>query len=377
MSTNQEYLSCLTGRISRIEKRVGCADTGAYCDSCFIEEPFSVNVQKDLVVRSFIVAGTCEPNKLLATNEHRQLKSIDTSSLINIDDINLTSTANNNGGITIHGTQEPIFKSIKITDNPVQNDNVVNKEYVDNAISLGSRVDLNLCKRLDVLNPDGECFRFGRDGGNCINVNVEANGTLNLSSTDTEQTVNDIDVFAERINLLSNVNSTTPKDGSLVLYGGLGVMKDINVGGGLTLKTYNGIPTKFDYYEEGAMQIIWTGIWENPIDSSFVYQRNGGVVTIMIPYVGMRANISSVITNSSDTYLPARLRPIYDIPHNFDIIDNDGKFEGLITVYGNDGRIVIKPKNSLRFSGSGISGFNTICVQYMVDTKKLNEEDDV
>lgn len=374
MSAKQDYLSSLTERVARIEKKVGVSDYSLYNDNCFREEQFSININKDLVARSFIVVGTCESNKIVATNEHRQLSSINLTDIIKINDINLSSS-DNNGIMSIQISQNPIFQSIKVTNSPDSNDNVVNKEYVDTAVSLGMRTDLNLCKRLDVLNPTGECLRFGRDDGTCVNVNVDANGTLNLSSTETNQTTNDIDIFAEKINLLSNINSSTPNDGSFVLYGGMGVMKDLNIGGGLTVETYNGIPTKFKYYEEGALQVIWTGIWENPIDSSFVYQRCGGVVTLMIPYIGVRSNTSDIITNTAETYLPKRLRPIYDIPHSVDIVDNDGKFDGVITIYGNDGRIVIKPKNALRYSGAGISGFYTVCVQYMVDTKKLDAED--
>ena len=373
--SSQPYLHSISERISKIEKKIGCSNVGgSSSNGCLREEECCMNVYKDLVTRCNVVISKCEPNKLVATNEHKQLQSINLQQLIKgtVNQIDISAT---NTGIKINCPQDldematPTFKSLKLLSKPINNNEVVTKEYVDSAVATGSKTDLNLCKRLDVINPDGECLRLGRDGGTFIDIKVDANGTLNLSNN-AEYEINDIDIYGERINLLSNIDSTSPNTGSLVLYGGMGIMKDLQLGGGLYLQNDAGIPSKLDFFEEGAMQIIWGGIWNSPIDSSFVYQRIGGSVNLMIPYIGSRAYINNVITNTPATYLPERLRPLYDIKKKIRIIDNDNELSGWITIYGDDGRIVIKPKLISKFSGVGISGFHTLSLNYMVDTKK-------
>lgn len=138
---------------------------------------------------------------------------------------------------------------------------------------------------------------------------------------------------------------------------------------GLYFPTIGGIQTKLDFYEEGAFGISWKGIWENNVSSTFVYQRIGKWVSLMFPYVSNRANKTGTITNTAETYLPRRLRPMYDI--SIDINGNDNMYDipVKVTVYGDDGRILIKPKNMAEYSGAGISGFNTFSISYMVKSE--------
>jgi hypothetical protein len=375
---SEHYLHSLTSRVTQLERMVEYNTIHRTLGSV-AEEASCVNVHKDIVARHHIVASLCEPNKIVMTNEHKQLQSLNINSVITGTENQIYVTTNPNGIASvrcpqdINTTSSPTFQSIYVTKTPSTDNEVTNKAYVDSAVANSSKVDLNLCKRLDIINPDGACMRIGRDGGTFVDVNVDANGTLNLSSTENSTTTNDIDIFGERINFLSNINTTSPLTGSLVVYGGVGIVKDLHLGGGIYLRTDEGIPSKLDFFEEGALPIMWTGIWSTQIDSEFVYQRIGGKVTLMFPYVACMSNVSDVITNTQSTYLPSTLRPIYDIKEKKNVIDNNTEMSGYISIFGNDGRITVKPEAQPKFTGTGISGFGTICISYMVDVKNKSD----
>lgn len=367
-----QHLQLLTQRVAILEKKTG--NNTIDMSQCITIEPTCINTRRDIVARGHIVASMCEPNRLVSTNEHKQLQSINLSEIIKgvPSQINIETTAN---GITLSTPQDistystPLFKSIYVTDTPQFENNVVTKSYVDNAILNCSKHELNLCTRVDIVNPEGSCIRMGRDKGTFIDINVDANGTLNLTNTDDTTETNDIDIYCERINLLSNINATSPQTGSLVLYGGAGIIKDLYIGGGIYLCTNNGVPTKLDFFEEGSLQINWTGIWSTVIESEFMYQRIGKCITLMIPYIGSQTSTSDIITNTSDTYLPLRLRPVYDIESRVTILDNNIQMTGLVTIYGTDGRVTVKPEINPKFTGTGISGFHTFSMVYFVGGK--------
>lgn len=375
---SEHYLHSLTSRVTQLERVQEYNNIHRTLGS-IAEEPSCVNIHKDIIARHHIVASLCDPNKIVMTNEHKQLRSLDINSIITGTENQIYVAATPNGGAVlscpqdINITSTPTFQSIYITKNPSNDNEVANKAYVDSVVANSSKVSLNLCKRLDIINPEGACMRIGRDGGTFVDVNVDANGTLNLSSTENSTTTNDIDIFGERINFLSNINTTSPQTGSLVVYGGMGIVKDLHLGGGIYLRTDEGIPSKLDFFEEGALPIMWTGIWSTQIDSEFVYQRIGGKVTLMFPYVACMSNTSDIITNTQNTYLPATLRPIYDIKEKKNIIDNNTEMSGYISIFGNDGRITVKPESQPKFTGTGVSGFGTICISYMVDVKNKSD----
>lgn len=363
--TTKQWLQTVTKRVSKLEHS-GC--------NCTDEEPSCINIRKDLVARNHIVASLCAPSRPIMTNEHKQLKSFNMEQFVHGNN-QIKVNGNQDGSVSLSLTQEltnnknPTFDKVTLTTTPVEATDATSKLYVDDLVKKSTPA-LNMCEQISVVNPNGDCLRIGRTNNNFIDINVEENGTLNLTNEKPDGKINDIDIYGERINLLSNLNTTSPNTGSLVIYGGLGVMKDLQLGGNLYLKTNNGVPTKLNFYEEGALPIVWGGIWDNIIDTSFVYQRIGGCVTLMIPYTAGRATCADNIINTCETYLPERLRPIYDINVKIDVIDNDTIISGYGKIYGDNGKISIIPKKQTTFSGEGISGFHTFSVSYMVDTKK-------
>lgn len=366
ISPKRDYLEVLTKRISNMEK---CKQSGS-----LFEGSTWIDINKDLVLRNHLVTSLCEPNKLTATNEHKQVLSTNLTSWIFGSNINVAD--NGRGGVSLSCPQNidtnstPTFRTIQIMSDPTETTHATNKKYVDSEILKNMNHEVNMCSRISVVNPTGDCLRIGRSEGTFIDINVDKDGTLNMTNEKPSGNTNDIDIFGQRINLLSNIDTTSPNTGSLVAFGGVGIMKDLQVGGGIYLRTEEGIPTKLDFYEEGTMPMLWEGIWEDPIDTSIVYQRIGNWVMLMFPYTAGRAVKADRIINNVETYLPKRLRPIYDIKIGIDGTDNDIEVPIKVAVYGDDGRIIIQPKTGNGYSGEGISGFNTFSMQYMVDIVK-------
>lgn len=371
-TSTKKWLQTVTTRVTKLE-HMGYG--------CMSEEPYCLNIHKDLVSRGYLVASKCDPSKPVMTNEHKQLMSYNMNKFIHGQQNQISVIGNNDGSVTIGLAQEqvlpqePTFKSIKLYSDPKEATDVATKEYVDKTVS-NALPALNACSQISVINPNGDCLRIGRNDKTFIDINVEENGTLNLTNEKPDGKINDIDIYGERINLLSNLNTTSPNTGSVVVYGGMGIMKDLQIGGNLYLKTYNGIPSKLDFFEEGVLPVIWSGIWENDIDTSIIYQRIGGCVTLMVPYTCGRSTKSDVITNTVETYLPERLRPIYDIKPHIDTIYDDIETDGYAKIFGDNGKIIIYPKISSTFSEEGMCGFQTFSVNYMVDTKKETLEED-
>lgn len=220
--------------------------------------------------------------------------------------------------------------------------------------------------RLNKVSDD--CLLVGTN--NLIKLKVDDAGTLNVGSISSQGELNEIDLYSEKINFLSNVNTSSPNSGSIVMFGGLGIMKDLSVGGGILTKTDGGIPTKLDYFEEGTLDVVWDGIWSEKIDSSYIYQRIGHLVTLNIPYTANNSVNSGVITNTIDTVLPKRLRPNYDIKYTIDGQNEGRHVQCSVVVYGDDGRMKIYPKNGKVFSDSDICGFDTFCISYMSNLKE-------
>lgn len=369
MST-KEYLKHLTQRVSQMERGFG-----GKTSKSVVEGSSWIDINKDLVVNGYLVASRCLPKKLTMTNEHKQILSTKLSDWI-IGTENQLNVIDNNGGVIlkcaqdINTTSSPEFNMVKVKNNPTEQNDVTTKKYVDSVLQNIGPQELNMCSRISVVNPNGDCMRIGRNEGVFVDINVDADGTLNLTNEKPTGVTNDIDIYGQRINLLSNVETTSPDSGSLVIYGGVGIIKDLQLGGGLFLRTEEGIPTKLDFFEEGSFPIMWDGIWTDPLDCLLQYQRIGSFITLMIPYTAGRASHSGYIENTIDTYLPKRLRPIYDIKTTIDGSDNDIETQLQVIVYGDDGRIKILPKVNKQYSGEGISGFGTFCISYMADTKK-------
>jgi len=235
----------------------------------------------------------------------------------------------------------------------------------DGGIDICRNEDYNSMK-LDRISDD--CLLVGTK--NLIKLKVDEAGTLNIGSIMSQKELNEVDIYSEKINFLSNVNTSSPNTGSIVMYGGLGIIKDLSVGGGILTKTDGGIPTKLDYFEEGTLNVIWDGIWTEPIDSSYIYQRIGHFVTLNIPYTANSSVRSGMIGNTTETFLPKRLRPNYDIKYTIDGQNEGRSVQCIVSIYGNDGRIKIYPKNGKVFSDNEICGFDTFCVSYMSNLRE-------
>lgn len=312
---SQDYLVSLT-------KRVSCCEKDGQNPHRHTHLKFDSNVvqcNKDFVCNGYIVSSQCSPNRLVYTNQHKQLVSANLSNIVRGNNINIVS--NGDGTITVANPQNisktstPTFKMITMTNQPVNQNDVTTKKYVDEKLS---EFDSGL-----------------------------------------------FDVKTSQIKLSSTINSENISSGAFVISGGMGIAKDLYVGGGLHLPNSNGILTKLDYFEEGTLSILWDNIWSNPISSTFAYQRMGKWVMLMFPYVSHVATRRGIISNTIDTYLPPRLQPLYDISHDVNGSDNSLDIPVCATIYGDNGRITVKPKNISEFSGSGICGFNTFSISYM------------
>lgn len=370
--SDKKYLATLTLRSSRIEKLL----RDKMPVTSMIEGSSYINSNKDFVAYGHIVPSLCEPNKILATNEHKQLVQTHITQWL-YGTPNQIDVVNNNGHAILKCPQDlginssPLFKSVKVKNEPTDQRDVASKLYVDTEIQKMKLPELNACSKISIINPEGDCLRIGRNGGNFVNINVDKDGSLNLTNEKPNGQVNEIDIYGEKINFLSNVNAVRPNHGSVVMYGGLGVMQDLQLGGKLYLNTYKGIPTGLDYFEEGSMSIVWEGIWNDSVDTLLVYQRIGKWVMLTIPYTSSRATTEGIIENTLETYLPERLRPIYDIKTTIGGYDDDKEIDVKVTIFGDDGKISIYPKGGQKFTGVGISGFDTFSVSYMMDDKEL------
>ena len=311
---SNSYLVALTNRLSSIEKDGQHTHHGTHMKF----DGNSIQCNKDVVCNGFLVSSKCEPNKIACTNQHKQILSANLSDFVKVK--NLSISPSDDGTITIENQQDlsisstPTFKMAKLTEQPSEQDDVVTKKYVDDKI----------------VGLDEGVFEIG--------TQIKMLSTLNADSYDT---------------------------GSCVISGGIGVAKDLFIGGGIHLPNENGILTPLNYFEEGTLSINWCDIWDHEISSTYAYQRIGKWIMLMFPYISHVAVSSGTIKPTSDTYLPSRLRPLYDITLDITGTDNGSDIPVSVTFYGDDGRIAIKPKSTSTYTGSGISGFNTFCAMFM------------
>lgn len=307
-----DYLVSLTKRISRCEQT-------AHRHNNLQADGNTIRCDRDLVCNGNIVASKCVQNSLVYTNQYKQLISANISNIVRGSNINIV--ANEDGTITVANpqnisqTSSPTFKMVTTTDIPVNQNDVVTKKYVDDKM--------------------------------------------------TEMIAGLFEVDTAQIKTSSTINSENISSGSFVISGGMGIAKDLYVGGGIYLPNSNGILTKLDFFEEGTFSISWNNIWSNEISSTFAYQRIGKWVMLMFPYVSNRAIRSGIISNVTDTYLPERLQPLYDILIDISGSDNGVDVPVCVKIFGDNGRIEIKPKNTNEYYGAGISGFNTFSISYM------------
>lgn len=355
---NTNYLSTLTERLSKMEREVRHIRTNApFVNDDIIK---SRNIQNQIsqltkqikqMPKSKIpkMPTPINVNKLVFFNKNNQLTPTNLSSWITCSNDEIKITDRGDGGIIIDSYKK------NITDNTeIEKEIIVPRETkVEDIIKIG---DCNLV--------------IGKN--NLLKLNIDDNGTVSMMTANQRGDLNELDLYSERMNFLSNVNSTSPSSGSVVMYGGVGIIKDLCIGGSLVLPTKVGIQTKLDYYEEGTLNVVWTGIWGGSIDASYIYQRIGHLVTLCIPYTTNKTTESGVITNTQETYLPKRLRPNYDMKYTMDGQDDGKSIQIQVCIYGDDGRIKIYPKNGKIFSGTGISGFDTFCVSYMTELTSSN-----
>lgn len=322
MSSNK-HIVALTERLASIEKLKSVSSPILSEKDSLLFEQNSIQVNKDLVCNGFNVQSMCAQNSVVKTNEHKQLVSANMSDFIFSDNIDIVN--NPNGSISLHCNNSsslpssPTFAHINVLSDPVKDEHCVHKKYVDDKLE-------QICSGL-------------------------------------------IDVNTVQTRIVSTANSTGFESGSLIVGGGVSINKDVYVAGSLFLQNNTGFLTGLNYFEEGSLDISWSGIWDHELLSSFVYQRVGRFVSLMFPYISNRSVYSGVISNIPEKYLPKRLRPIYDISITIDGSDNDNStIPVVVKIFGDNGKIIIKPKNNKSFSGSGIAGFNTFCIHYMTDT---------
>jgi hypothetical protein len=310
-----EYLQILTKRVAKLEKEIGRVNNNTR------------GISDELVKNRHIQAMSLQHSMTQQRNLENQKNNL--SKLITNSDGCFKITEKSDGGIDINKSDD--YNSMKL-----------------NRIS-------------------DDCLLVGTK--NLIKLKVDEEGTLNIGSISSQKELNEVDLYSERINFLSNVDTSSPNTGSIVMRGGLGVLGNISIGGGITTKTDGGIPTKLDYFEEGTLNIIWDGIWDEQIDSLLIYQRMGHFVTLNIPYTANNATKSGVIENTIETQLPKRIRPNYDIKYTIDGQNEGINVQCVVSVFGNDGKIKIYPKNGKLYTGNDICGFDTFCVSYMANLK--------
>lgn len=229
------------------------------------------------------------------------------------------------------------------------------RSYIDETIA--STIAKTNMNSLRLVNNNGDKFTMALNDTNIIECkNQDAN------NSDT-----DISIAFDKLKILSDVNSTSPTTGSVIAYGGVGILKDLYIGGGAYFQNDGGAPSKLDYFEEGSLEFVWEGIWGDVISSTVLYQRIGKMVVLMFPLIIGTLTTSGIITNSVDSCLPERLLPIYDIKNKIICIDNSSNTDGYVKIYGASGNIHIETSQG-NFS-EGMSGFETFSVTYICGTR--------
>lgn len=354
---NSNYLPTLTGRITKLEKEL----RHVHNNTLFMNDDIirSRNIQaqtaqiikqqkqnngvKNIKVPPPKLPTQMNVSKIVCLNKNNQISPTNLSEWISFSDANMKVKDRGDGGVIIDAFT---LRDLEIKkQQTVESIQPIQIHSTDNSIMIGKK--------------------------NLVKLSIDDNGTMNITNQTQKGDLNEVDIYSEKINFLSNVESTNPNTGSIVTYGGMGIMKNLSIGGGIVLPTKAGIPTKLDYFEEGTLSIVWTGIWNGSIDATYIYQRMGHLVTLCIPYTTNRSTVAGVITNTQETYLPKRLRPNYDIKYTVEGQDDGISMAIVVSIFGDDGKIKIYPKNGKVFSGSGISGFDTFCVSYM--TRIVND----
>ena len=200
------------------------------------------------------------------------------------------------------------------------------------------------------------------NNGTHLDIKIDPDNALTITNSKSK----DIDIFIPQINLLSDLDSTSINNGSVVVYGGMSIMKHLYIGDGIFFKNSGSEPASLDYYNEGTLRIQVMGIWADILDIGIKYQCIGSSVTIMINETTDIATTSGTIQNTVDTYLPPNLSPVYDIGFGIYTIDNEVETFGKIIITAT-GQITIQhSKDDINFSGNGISGFRAVCITYLV-----------
>lgn len=311
------YKTLLTKRISDCEKKF----------DFFHQNANEIHCRKNFICDTNITPNACETRKLVSTNQFKQLISTNLSYWIHGDDT-VKITDDNHGGIFISCPNSN-------KQNCISNNNTENNS------------DKNI-----------------------PNENIHVYKMTKLTD---DQNVNIDKKYVDELIINSTQNSTSTKEmtpdtktDALIIMGGASIIKDLCVGGGIILPNENGIPTKLNYFEEGTLNILWEGIWDHEISSVFAYQRIGRWVMLMFPYISHIAKIQNIISNTKSTFLPYRLRPIYDMNITIDGYDGENMIPISVTIYGDDGKIIIKPKNYSTFTNRGyLCGFHTFSLSFM------------
>lgn len=145
---------------------------------------------------------------------------------------------------------------------------------------------------------------------NCSNVTIGGNLTVTGNITSPSAAT------LGSLTITSTENSTSPTTGALVVAGGLGIGRDIWIGGSEffdNVRLQGGIPSPFNYYEETCSPMLFR---TNPISGAtglvtIAIVRVGSIVNLLVPSITMSGAIPSggVIVTSPGFELPVRFRP--------------------------------------------------------------------
>jgi hypothetical protein len=215
----------------------------------------------------------------------------------------------------------------------------------------------------------------------------------NLSgNTGNEQDFSAID---QNVNITSTTQSTSITTGSLRTAGGVGIVKNLNVGGnivsngtlttgninvgnivsgtitgtGLMLPAPGGTPTILNNHEIYSVGAVWSGPWSGSLSSTIELERLGNKCYLFVPSCGAGASVSTRMSSAVGT-IPSRFYPKGGNGYASMPVVNAGQYVNGIFSIDNTGTIIIGVAGTTMLPGlmsaSGIVGMVPTTVVWSV-----------
>jgi hypothetical protein len=229
---------------------------------------------------------------------------------------NIVSTSTYTGGLIVIGglivTENSILnKDVRILSSTLSTSATSGALVISGGVGIGG--NLHVGNQLNVIGPGD--INLSPQGAN-VYIQPELSGTIIINPSLNPGTLDNIDIgntvprngnfltltATTKVNVLSTVNSISTTTGALVIDGGVGIGKDLWLGGNLYGPNILGLNGQVVYVNTSVADTYYLGLTKfigtySNVSSTSTFSFDGTSNQLTVPLINISSTLSSTITN--------------------------------------------------------------------------------